>query len=560
MQLIDSYSKIDLEQHFKVTAGPGAGKTKFLINHIKNVLHNSERLGRNRKIACITYTNVGVETILKRLGDETNHVEVSTIHSFLFTHIIKPYFYLISDKYGIDPLMVDAPYEHIVSRGFYKKTNLERKYVTEDDLKKIFWFIEGNSCKLHIKGRKGNYHHSLLKYKGFFWERGIIHFDDILAFSWELLNNTPEILRIIRAKFPYFYIDEFQDTNPIQTEIIKLIAMKEVIVGVIGDKAQSIYEFQGADVKQFDNFLLPGMASYKMVDNHRSTQEIINLLNFIRKDIIQKSSKKKTGNLPVILVGTPLQALNHAKGSVNGEDIYTLSFSNLMANSVRNNMEYIDGQKWAIIDEAFEDSDNDRRKFFISIIKAIEYARLSHFKDAIRELSRHLKTTDEFNGQKTALQVIHTLLNDYHEFSHEPLWTLYQKILKLGYFQFSKIRESKGGKSPSSSENYYKSTIYSNIALHVKIAEDASLHRTIHKAKGSEFDHVLVIVKGKDGYKYNEDRDLGFLLNPDIDGNEDHRVYYVACSRAMKNLFVNVPQISEKAIKKLNRYLHIQYV
>ena len=52
-----------LEKHFRVSAGPGAGKTYWLVNHIKHILHTSERLGKTRKIGCITYTNVAVETI-----------------------------------------------------------------------------------------------------------------------------------------------------------------------------------------------------------------------------------------------------------------------------------------------------------------------------------------------------------------------------------------------------------------------------------------------------------------------------------------------------------------
>ena len=87
---ITSDSLIPIEQHFRVSAGPGAGKTHWLINHIKNVLHTSSRLQNTRKIACITYTNVAVETILKRLGNASNRVEVSTIHSFLYKHIVKP--------------------------------------------------------------------------------------------------------------------------------------------------------------------------------------------------------------------------------------------------------------------------------------------------------------------------------------------------------------------------------------------------------------------------------------------------------------------------------------
>ncbi len=75
--------------------GPGAGKTRFLVNHVKNVLTNSNRFSRNKKIACITYTNVGVDTLVSRIEDEKDHLEISTIHSFLFTHVVKPYLFLL---------------------------------------------------------------------------------------------------------------------------------------------------------------------------------------------------------------------------------------------------------------------------------------------------------------------------------------------------------------------------------------------------------------------------------------------------------------------------------
>ncbi|WP_253907624.1 UvrD-helicase domain-containing protein [Bacillus sp. WMMC1349] len=90
--IIDAQTKLEIEHDFKVEAGPAAGKTELLVNHIKNVIQNSERLERMRKIACITYTNTVVETVLQRLGKSvSNRVDVSTIHSFLYRNVVKPY-------------------------------------------------------------------------------------------------------------------------------------------------------------------------------------------------------------------------------------------------------------------------------------------------------------------------------------------------------------------------------------------------------------------------------------------------------------------------------------
>lgn len=190
MQIITSESNIEIEKHFKVIAGPGAGKTRFLVNHIRNVLTNSNRLGKSRRIACITYTNVGVDTLLGRIEDERDHLEISTIHSFLFVHVVKPYLFIISEKYGINPAKFNSPFEHIFSNGFFRSTNLPNRFkVEESEMKKLYWEINGNHCILRLPNRNRNvqdYHQSLLKYKLSFWAKGIMHYDDILAF----LGNT----------------------------------------------------------------------------------------------------------------------------------------------------------------------------------------------------------------------------------------------------------------------------------------------------------------------------------------------------------------------------------
>jgi DNA helicase II / ATP-dependent DNA helicase PcrA len=127
----------DIESHFKVSAGPGAGKTYWLVNHIKNVLHNSDKLFRTRKIACITYTNIAVETILYRLGTSAEQVEVSTIHSFLYKHLVKPYATFIADEYGLNIDEMDGHDDIVLSNYSFlnewkSRTNQQR--IREDDI------------------------------------------------------------------------------------------------------------------------------------------------------------------------------------------------------------------------------------------------------------------------------------------------------------------------------------------------------------------------------------------------------------------------------------------
>ncbi len=96
--LNNSSHNISIDKNFKLIAGPGAGKTTFLVNHIRNVIKNSDKLKNGRKILCITYTNVAVDTIKERLGNYTNDVEISTIHHFLYKHILKPYIWILKNE------------------------------------------------------------------------------------------------------------------------------------------------------------------------------------------------------------------------------------------------------------------------------------------------------------------------------------------------------------------------------------------------------------------------------------------------------------------------------
>src|SRR5690606_12313979 len=104
-------------------------------------------------------------------------------------------------------------------------------------------------------------------------------------------------------------IDEFQDTSPIQNAILHIIGQHQITVGVIGDKAQSIYSFQGASPSYFDSFAFTGFVDYVIADNRRSTGAIINLLNHVRRDIKQNTVRQIPGMKPVLFVGSRSMAV-----------------------------------------------------------------------------------------------------------------------------------------------------------------------------------------------------------------------------------------------------------
>lgn len=550
---------IDIEHPFRVSAGPGAGKTRWLINHIKNVLTRSNRLGKMRKVACITYTNTATETILERLDRNANRVEISTIHSFLYRNVVKPYADFIDSQYNLNIEKMDGHDDIVLSNYSFlqewksrTKQNIDNKSdnkVTEA-FRQIQWKFENNTLHprhprrgfkvdFFSKGKKPQKYNirndSYIEYKKMCWEKGIIHHDDVLFFSYHLIETQPFILEILRSKFPYFFVDEFQDTNPIQAKILERIGQKETIVGVIGDKAQSIYGFQGADPSQFSDFTLPNLVDYQIKDNHRSTIQIIDILNHVRVDLVQHSVNRKTGNSPTIVIGTREEIKAKAQAFCGDETIHFLTRKNVTTNALKFNTMGLLNNK--LFDELKSiDSNSDRRRYIIASIYAIELARIGKFKEAIKKLEKQISEVNKVERKKKALKQLMTLLKEYDNYK-DGSFLEFNHFIVDNIHTIPKVRSGRV-------KTFYEGYTYSSFAINVN-TEDTSLFRTIHKAKGAEFNNVvLVLDRDKDG-NFDENSELSFLLNPNLDGIEEHRINYVAISRAKQNLLIGVPTLSD---------------
>ncbi|HMH33268.1 MAG TPA: 3'-5' exonuclease, partial [Puia sp.] len=118
------------------------------------------------------------------------------------------------------------------------------------------------------------------------FKNGAMDFDDLLLKFYELLKNFPESLHKYQYKFTYILIDEFQDTNPAQYEIIKLLGAVHENVCVVGDDAQSIYSFRGATIENILQFQkdYDDVKIVKLEQNYRSTQSILNVANEVIKN------------------------------------------------------------------------------------------------------------------------------------------------------------------------------------------------------------------------------------------------------------------------------------
>src|SRR5690625_5138247 len=138
-----------------------------------------------------------------------------------------------------------------------------------------------------------------------------------------LVKENPFIFEVLKTKFPYIFIDEYQDTNLIQNDLLLKLLKLGSVVGVIGDRAQSIYDFAGANIQSFANFPVDESSHYVIKENRRSTEEIVEFLNTLRTDIVQKQESKDKNEINeemskavFIIIGEKIKAFKKAEQKI----------------------------------------------------------------------------------------------------------------------------------------------------------------------------------------------------------------------------------------------------
>jgi len=218
----------DIEHHFRLTAGPGSGKTHWLIGHVRQVAQESQRLTPCSRIGVISYTNIAVREIQRRLGAAADVTEVSTIHSFLFGYVVRPYLHLLKDSSGADVAahhLVDTHSEHFIAHdvfdGWLDLYDRRQVLMQPNNLQLLKARLRGISVRIDTQGlpfhapckTEARDKHildlltpeRLLEYKTQYWKRGHIDHGDVLYFAYRLLAEFPALRKFLSAKFPYLY-------------------------------------------------------------------------------------------------------------------------------------------------------------------------------------------------------------------------------------------------------------------------------------------------------------------------------------------------------------------
>ncbi len=277
-----------------ILAGAGSGKTRVITNRICYLLEQKKCAPKN--ILAITFTNKAAnemkERLKKQLGAKTDELTVCTSHS-LGNRILREFheeaelpknFKILSEQEKL--IFLKAKLREVTARNesadliaiasrisFAKNTGLTPStYPIEND-------------KLGTLVRK-----SFATYQKTLTKMNALDFDDLLLKSLNLLANNESVLKKLRNRYAYISIDEYQDTNKIQFETVKLLAAPKNNICAVGDDDQGIYSWRGADIGNILSFGLSfaGTKKIKLERNYRSTQTILTAANAV----IEKNAKR----------------------------------------------------------------------------------------------------------------------------------------------------------------------------------------------------------------------------------------------------------------------------
>ena len=281
-----------------ILAGAGSGKTSVLTTKIAYLI---EEKGANPKnILAITFTNKAAremkERIIKMVGSKAYDMQISTFHSFGLRIIKENY-----EKLGYEKnfTIIDSDDSLTLIKKIMKELNID---TTRCNPK----FIKNNisSCKnemmspsryksLAVDDVSEITYKVYEKYQEALKRNNSLDFDDLLTMPVMLFNKCKDVLDSYQELFKYVFIDEYQDTNEAQYILSKMISAKYKNICVVGDEAQSIYSWRGANYKNILNF----EKDYKdakvilLEQNYRSTKMILNAANSVIKNNINKKDK-----------------------------------------------------------------------------------------------------------------------------------------------------------------------------------------------------------------------------------------------------------------------------
>jgi DNA helicase-2/ATP-dependent DNA helicase PcrA len=296
-----------------IIAGAGSGKTRVITYRVAHLIRNGVD---SFNILVLTFTNKAAREMRERItslvGTEAKNIWMGTFHS-VFAKLLR----VEADKIGYPNnfTIYDTDDSKSVLRAILKEMNLDDKLYNPNFVHNrisaaknnlVSWQEYQQNEQIQADDLSSGRGHIGLVYQNYVnrcFRAGAMDFDDLLFKTNELLKLFPDVLNKYQHKFKYLMVDEYQDTNFSQYLIVKKLAAVNENICVVGDDAQSIYAFRGANIQNILNFEkdYPDLKVFKLEQNYRSTQNIVNVANSIianNKEQLKKNvfSEKETGD------------------------------------------------------------------------------------------------------------------------------------------------------------------------------------------------------------------------------------------------------------------------
>lgn len=422
-----------------VIAGAGSGKTRVLTYRIAYLLDQGIPA---KNILALTFTNKAAREMKERIallvGEKAaRSLWMGTFHS-IFARILRKEGY----RFGYESNF--TIYDTVDSKNLIK-TIIKELDLNPENYKPGEIYGRVSSAKNNLITPRAYASNQTLQakdagankpmvaeiYKHYFLrcrKAGAMDFDDLLLNTNILFRDFPEVLKEYQERFKFLLVDEYQDTNLSQYLIVKKLVENHKNICVVGDDAQSIYAFRGAKIENILNFKTdyPGHKIYKLEQNYRSTQNIVNAANsLIAKNLGQIQKKVWSSNE----TGDPIKVL---KAATDGEEGF------LVAGMIQDT---IYNEQASYSDFAILYRTNAQSRIFEESLRKKNipykvYGSLSFYqRKEIKDLIAYFRTTVNHNDEEAIKRIINyptrgignTTLNKLLEFSNKsgtPLWDI----------------------------------------------------------------------------------------------------------------------------------------
>jgi len=538
----------DLPGNTIITASPGTGKTRTLV---ARAAYKLDKVPQYKTLALITYTNAAADEISTRLVAE-NNVYIGTIHSFCLEYILRPFSWIY--KWN-RPKVIS--YEQLVEFfDEYNELNLEESFGQNkfEEISKIKKKLDG-SLDTEIEW---NHSYELIDvadiYYSYLNELNVIDFNEILFRSYKLISENHFIAQSISSLFYEILVDEFQDTNIYQYEILKIINNHGgCTFYMVGDEKQKIFSFAGAIDNSFDKATTEfNTENEELTDAYRSTNNIVSTYTrlFENHPVIANRSTFNDLDIPVQFYET--NNSNHLETidsiieflindpRIPLSEIAILSTSWYSAYPVSKALR----QKYRIVGLGalpHKSVNNSTMGLLKALSRYMAFSSLKGLRSIKRNFDLHLLENGLQWNDTILISKINKLIINFLILPKEINLTeglncikqLFDDIFAANHSAFDELNEIiNSDERPFWSTRNYLETL---------AGVDGITCNTIHKAKGLEFDAVILNGMNENKIPYQKllDRETWTYEELTEDGLLNGRnLFYVALSRAKKYLFI----------------------